>query len=320
MKMILVAAFSLTAMLSQSLTASTSSSETSLEGSMPSMSLERELSPQTFVISAEHAQELMEQFNLSQEELLRQLVPIAQTYAKPAISNYYVGASVLGRSGAIYLGANLEFARAPLSQTVHAEQFAIALAHIHGETGIQAIAISASPCGHCRQFMQEIGDRNIVVYSECFPTQTLGELLPNAFSPDDLGLEGNMLSQRWEDFVVTMDYSSRTLALIACLHSYAPYSNAKAGVALQTEDGRIYTGSYLENVGFNPSLPPVQSALVALIADGREYNEIQNAFLMESVDGLVNHEIPTRFLLRAIAPKAEFRSQAIDLTSRVIKS
>ena len=39
---------------------------------------------------------------------------------------------------------------------IHAEQCLIANALLHGETGIQKLAISAAPCGHCRQFYSEL--------------------------------------------------------------------------------------------------------------------------------------------------------------------
>ena len=58
----------------------------------------------------------------------------------------------LGASGALYVGVNLEFARLPLYNSVHAEQFLLVNALHHGERAIQRLAVSAAPCGHCRQF------------------------------------------------------------------------------------------------------------------------------------------------------------------------
>src|SRR6185369_7517369 len=45
----------------------------------------------------------------------------AQSYARPLLTNFRVGAVVRGTSGALYLGANLEFPGVGLNQTVHAE-------------------------------------------------------------------------------------------------------------------------------------------------------------------------------------------------------
>lgn len=64
----------------------------------------------------------------------------------------------LAASGAAYIGVNLEFAGAPLSQSVHAEQFLAANLLLHGERRLRTLAVSAAPCGHCRQFYSELAD------------------------------------------------------------------------------------------------------------------------------------------------------------------
>lgn len=62
----------------------------------------------------------------------------------------------LGASGRLYVGVNLEFARLPLNNSVHAEQFLVVNALHHGEQAIEKMAVSAAPCGHCRQFYSEL--------------------------------------------------------------------------------------------------------------------------------------------------------------------
>jgi cytidine deaminase len=39
---------------------------------------------------------------------------------------------------------------------VHAEQFLMANLVLHNEDSLIALAISAAPCGHCRQFYSEL--------------------------------------------------------------------------------------------------------------------------------------------------------------------
>jgi cytidine deaminase len=90
----------------------------------------------------------------SAEELLPKLLADARSMALPTISGFLVGAAALGESGAIYLGANLEFPAQQLNQSVHAEQFAIVNAARNGELRIVRICVNETPCGHCRQFMQ----------------------------------------------------------------------------------------------------------------------------------------------------------------------
>lgn len=62
----------------------------------------------------------------------------------------------LGVSGRLYVGVNLEFARLPVNNSVHAEQFLVVNAVHHEERGITKMAVSAAPCGHCRQFYSEL--------------------------------------------------------------------------------------------------------------------------------------------------------------------
>ena len=95
-------------------------------------------------------------------------------------------AVALGGSGTIYIGVNLEFPGTPLNNSVgiaamaccqasrteelpsqdvdmsrcmsqvHAEQFLLSNAAWHGETDLKLLAVSAAPCGHCRQFYSEL--------------------------------------------------------------------------------------------------------------------------------------------------------------------
>lgn len=266
--------------------------------------------PNSFMIPAEKVEEITLQYNLKTEELLQRLVPIAASRALPPISNYKVGIAVLGNSGAIYLGVNLEFLGVPLNQSVHGEQFAIANARKHGESGLAAIALSAAPCGHCRQFMGEIGGiENMQIFTPHADAVLFKALLPSAFGPEDLGLSGHLLAPH-VGRVCDAETSGSTLranAYRAALHSYAPYSQSRSGIAIRTKERTIYSGSYLENAAFNPSLSPLQDALVSLVADGRGYDEIAEVFLMEELPIKAGQELMTREILKNIAPQAIFQ-------------
>ena len=50
----------------------------------------------------------------------------------------------------------MEFPGGTLANSVHAEQCLIANLLRNKERGLVAVAISASPCGHCRQFFSEL--------------------------------------------------------------------------------------------------------------------------------------------------------------------
>jgi cytidine deaminase len=77
----------------------------------------------------------------------------ARAYAP--YSNYPVGASLLLRDGTVVDGVNVENASYPLG--VCAERTAIAKAASEGVRPgeIEAIGITASPCGGCRQWLHE---------------------------------------------------------------------------------------------------------------------------------------------------------------------
>lgn len=268
----------------------------------------------SLIIAPEKVQEITERFGLSIADVMRRLIPIARTYARPPISNYHVGVAILGGSGTIYLGANIEFPGVPLNQAIHAEQFAVTNARAHGETELVAIALSAAPCGHCRQFMSEMGGHGKlqVLIRDSSPVP-LSSLLPDSFGPNDLGLEGNLLTTSVLNPLSLGDMSSvQAHAIKAATASYAPYTNAKSGVAIQTSDGTIYSGSYLENAAFNPSLSPLHAALLAFVADGRDYSEIKEVVLVEHPSAKISHEIISREILKHIAPEAVFINDKIS--------
>jgi cytidine deaminase len=91
---------------------------------------------------------------MTPEELLEHAEEAAgQAYAP--YSKYHVGAAVLARDGRVIAAANVENAAYPLG--VCAEKSAIAKAASEGlrPGDVEAIAITASPCGGCRQWLHE---------------------------------------------------------------------------------------------------------------------------------------------------------------------
>ncbi|HXF29828.1 MAG TPA: cytidine deaminase, partial [Chlamydiales bacterium] len=156
-----------------------------------------------FVIDAEKVAQIRKLLGYDDKKLLQSLIPFAQPFARPPISNYHVGAAAMGKSGAVYLGVNLEFIGFPLNATVHGEQFLVSNARSHGETELVAIAVSAAPCGHCRQVLNELEEAGklTILYRTPGPngktndiTTNLATLLPESFGPKDLGLKGGLLT------------------------------------------------------------------------------------------------------------------------------
>ena len=119
----------------------------------------------------------------------------ARDRAYAPYSNFPVGAALLGRSGRVYTGCNVENAAYPLATC--AERTAVTKAVSEGEQAFEAIAVvtatGAVPCGACRQILREFagpdGDLRVIVADTAghSHTYTIAELLPEAFTPDQLG-------------------------------------------------------------------------------------------------------------------------------------
>jgi cytidine deaminase len=115
----------------------------------------------------------------------------ARENAYAPYSNYQVGAALLGRSGRIYTGGNVENASYPL--TICAERSAVVKAVSEGETKFTAIAVATenggAPCGACRQVLREFGKKTVVLISDVegnYRETRIGDLLPDSFSKKDL--------------------------------------------------------------------------------------------------------------------------------------
>ncbi len=236
------------------------------------------------------------------EQLLLELIPFAQKFAIPPISNFFVGAVALGTSGSIYFGANYEFTGEALSFCVHGEQAVTAHAMSFGETGLEMLAVSAAPCGYCRQFLYELTTASTlqILVPNGVPT-LLPALLPAAFGPSDLGVAAALMSPQSHGLTLPSPDPVAAAALAAANNAYAPYSHSYAGVALRTSDGGIYSGSVAENAAFNPSMSPLEAAIVSLVISGRKsYADIADAVLVEVRDAVASQVDATRAVLASI--------------------
>ena len=122
------------------------------------------------------------------------LAEAARERAYAPYSNYLVGAALLGKSGQVYLGCNVETAASPVTNC--AERTAFFKAVSEGERAFQAIAIVGGkkgekggfcpPCGVCRQVMAEFCAEDFPIVlgtADDYKIYTLSELLPQAFTP-----------------------------------------------------------------------------------------------------------------------------------------
>ncbi len=129
---------------------------------------------------------------------LMELAVEARKTSYAPYSKYKVGAALVGKSGKIYSGCNVE--NASYTPTNCAERTAFFKAISEGEREFSAIAIvagkegeplskSCSPCGVCRQVMTEFCDKDfkiIIGTPEDYKVYTLEEMMPFSFTKDEL--------------------------------------------------------------------------------------------------------------------------------------
>lgn len=123
--------------------------------------------------------------------MLLEVADNSRTFSHAPYSRYRVGAALLGESGNVYSGVNVENASYGLG--ICAERTAYVKAVSEGEKEFIAIAVvtdnGGSPCGACRQFMAEFSLDTLVITSNKngdYQITTVGDLLPDAFTPKKL--------------------------------------------------------------------------------------------------------------------------------------
>jgi cytidine deaminase len=98
-------------------------------------------------------------------------------------SRFHVGAAVRTRDGRVITGVNVENAAYPLGICAERAAIATAVGEGFGPGDLEAIAITASPCGGCRQWIAEFRIRS-VTYRRAdgeLAAVTPAELLPDTF-------------------------------------------------------------------------------------------------------------------------------------------
>ena len=126
-------------------------------------------------------------------ETLLSMAKAAMMKAYAPYSGFFVGAALLTKSGKVYTGCNIE--NGAFSPTNCAERTAFFKAVSEGERDFAAIAVVGgkggkitglcSPCGVCRQVMQEFCGPDFLIYmgteNDGYEAVTLNALLPFGF-------------------------------------------------------------------------------------------------------------------------------------------
>ncbi|MDH5160164.1 cytidine deaminase [Heyndrickxia oleronia] len=127
------------------------------------------------------------------EQLIEE-AKIARDKAYVPYSKFPVGAALLSENGKVYHGCNIENAAYTVGNC--AERTALYKAYSDGDTKFTALVVTADterpvpPCGACRQVISELcpKDMKVILTNLKGDVQelTVEQLLPGAFSPEDL--------------------------------------------------------------------------------------------------------------------------------------
>ncbi|MCA1056181.1 cytidine deaminase [Rossellomorea aquimaris] len=130
---------------------------------------------------------------MNKEQLITE-AKAAREKAYVPYSKFKVGAALLTKDGKVYHGCNIE--NAAYSMCNCAERTALFKAYSEGDKDYSMIAVVADtarpvpPCGACRQVISELcaKDMKVVLTNLKGDVEelTVAELLPGAFSPEDL--------------------------------------------------------------------------------------------------------------------------------------
>ena len=122
---------------------------------------------------------------ISDTELLARADAVAERAYAP-YSGFHVGCAVLARDGTVIEGVNVENAAYPLGVCAERTAFARAVAEGYRPGDFVAAAITASPCGGCRQWLHEMGVERVVFRNGGrVVTMSPAELLPESFEASD---------------------------------------------------------------------------------------------------------------------------------------
>ena len=125
--------------------------------------------------------------NLPTDEELLALADAASARAYSPYSNFNVGCVVVARDGRLIEGVNVENAAYPLGVCAERTAFSRAVAEGYRPGDFAVAAITASPCGGCRQWLHEMGvDRVVFRNGGRVVTMTTDELLPESFDAHDI--------------------------------------------------------------------------------------------------------------------------------------
>jgi cytidine deaminase len=231
---------------------------------------------------------------LSENDLLLTLAMEGKKFSTNVpFSNFQVGAAVLTKDGNVYIGANSELQYNDLILTIHAEGSAVHHALLQNpDSPVVKMAINEPPCGYCRQFLSELVSVDYLQVITQNGIKLLNELLPDKFSPSNLGLTTSLYNFPKYNLKVNsvnispginsnyMTQINQTLDLAT--KSYSPYTNKPLSTLVEFNNGNKYGGLYIENAAFNPTIGPITTALNHAFLYGEKLDDLKNIFIAQT--------------------------------------
>ena len=123
---------------------------------------------------------------ITDSELLALADAVAERAYAP-YSHFHVGCALLTRDGRVIEGVNVENAAYPHGVCAERAAFSRAVVEGYRPGDFAVAAITASPCGGCRQWLHEMGVERVVFRNGGrVITMTPDELLPESFDSSGL--------------------------------------------------------------------------------------------------------------------------------------
>jgi cytidine deaminase len=267
------------------------------------------------ILQREDVDEIRHSYRLTVDELLLLARPTADSYARPPISDFHVGVVGLeAETGNLIFGGNLEFVGAHIGNTVHGEGFVFARAFSRG-TSVATICIGAAhPCAHCRQFLSEFAaTKDLLLIDPLGHRLKMADLYPWPFDPDYLGEKGIVAGETRHPqlSLAKNDLPPAAAGRLTELgrRCYTPYGKSPAAIVLSLRDGAVIGGAAIESVSFNPTMSPLQAAMIDLFAHGYGAADIVDA-AMVTYPGPLDYVRHARDLLGVVAPGIALREAA----------
>jgi len=121
-------------------------------------------------------------------------------------------------------------------------------------------------------------------------------LLPYSFTPSSLLdmpwllLSIGEINLSFVDTIPEHDLVIAQKALERAKKSFGHYTLSYSGVAIRTKSNKYYTGGYIECCAYNPSLSPIHTALVDLLAHNETFTDIEQIVLVEKQGAQVSQQ------------------------------